>query len=62
MTEDQSPTNGLTPTMAEQAIALERREKATVRPARASWIRVGDEYSLVLLLSLSCSADLFFVL
>mmetsp|Transcript_14373 Transcript_14373/g.21481 ORF Transcript_14373/g.21481 Transcript_14373/m.21481 type:complete len:228 (+) Transcript_14373:622-1305(+) len=36
MTEDHRPTRGLTPTMAEQAIALERREKATVRPARAS--------------------------
>lgn len=37
MTEDQRPTRGLTPTMAEQAIALDKSEKATVRPARDSW-------------------------
>ena len=43
MTEDQMPRIGLIPTMDEQAIALERSEKATVRPARASWIMLGEE-------------------
>ena len=32
---------GDTPTMEEQAMALERREKETVRPARDSWSAVG---------------------
>jgi hypothetical protein len=65
MTEDQRPTSGLTPTMAEQAIALERSEKATVRPARDSWIRVGEEVVVAaaddsLLLPPICSANSLF--
>lgn len=36
ITEDQRPTRGETPTMALQAIALESKENATVRPARDS--------------------------
>lgn len=37
-TDDHRPTSGLTPTMAEQAMALDRRENATVSPASPSWI------------------------
>jgi len=67
MTEDQRPTRGLTPTMAEQAMALERREKATVRPARDSWRGVGavvevvdgeGDESLLLMAAFSWSDDL----
>jgi len=62
ITEDQRPTRGLTPTMALQAIALERREKATVRPARDSWRGVGGLVvmvdSLLLLAAFNCSAEL----
>mmetsp|Transcript_4800 Transcript_4800/g.8956 ORF Transcript_4800/g.8956 Transcript_4800/m.8956 type:complete len:200 (-) Transcript_4800:206-805(-) len=45
-TDDQIPTRGLTPTMAEHAIALESNEKATVIPASPSCTRLGDESSL----------------
>ena len=38
ITDDHRPTSGLTPTMAEQAMALDRRENATVSPASPSWI------------------------
>lgn len=37
-TDDHRPTSGLTPTMAEQAMALDRRENATVSPASPSRI------------------------